>query len=39
MKKKRTAKSNSPADMRAACLVSLTLINIDAYKMDISNKL
>jgi len=39
MKKKRTAKSKSPADMWAARLVFLTLTNINAYKTDISNKL
>jgi hypothetical protein len=39
MKKKRTAKSKSPVDMRAACLVFLTFMNINAYKTVKSNKL
>lgn len=39
MKKKRTVKSKSPADIRAACLVCLTLRNINAYKTVINNKL
>lgn len=39
MKKKRTAKSKSPSDIRAAFLVFRTLINIIVYKTDISSKL
>lgn len=39
MKKKRTAKSKSPADMRAACLVFFTLTNINVYSTDMSVKL
>lgn len=39
MKKKRTAKSKSPADIRAARLVFLTLANISVYSTDMSDKL